>query len=480
VKKQLSESAVLDQRHPNDDLSSFTAHTICASAAAFIIPSSLWEGTQDDGLRLLFEGCTAGSGHLKLVFFKRSGETYTEIAETPGVWLKLEKIGDMYEHWSVGNGNGSIPDSIAARVPASGGSSAFSYGVASPEEQRYILFVHGWNMEKWEKERFAETAYKRLWWQGYKGRFGLFSWPTTHGFEDEMDAILDSTNFDRGEFSAWRSAAPLRQLLQTLYAAHAGELYVLSHSMGGVVASEALRVQSDAGGAQIIKVYVARQTALSAHIYDGTLSATTGSANALQWVYNHPQIPGGPQNYGPTTPNIYKNWMAFLLSGSATSSSSVGTLINFYNENDWALAAPTWQFNQISKPDYTDLPSQSYQYYYTGDIETLPFDGFRKMLFTIADATALELGSRTVVADRYEIMSFAAESRVKAFGATPGIIQGITRSVDIQTLWPVDPDNHTAHKWHSAQFRSTIQRQRSYWRTLLSDQSFDIPTITLP
>ena len=33
-----------------------------------------------------------------------------------------------------------------------------------------------------EKDQFAETAYKRLFWQGYRGRFGVFEWPTTYGF----------------------------------------------------------------------------------------------------------------------------------------------------------------------------------------------------------------------------------------------------------------------------------------------------------
>lgn len=453
-------------------------------SSTFALPTSLFASVSETQpkIYLLFEGCSVGKGQLKLVILKLgSGSTYEEIGEGPGVWMDLKKIGDMYEHWSVGNGNGDAPMSVAGRVASvTGSGSAFSYSASSPEEQKYILFVHGWNMEKWEKERFAETAYKRLWWQGYKGCFGLFSWPTTNNFDSEMDAILDSTNFDRGEFSGWRSATPLRQLMQALNSAYGGELYVFSHSMGGVVTSEALRLQSDAGGGQIAKVYVASQAALSGHAYDGTLSTATGSTNALQWDYNHPRILNGTRNYGPATPNIYKNWMAFMLGGSSVSSKSVGTLVNFYNENDWALSAPVWQFNQITKPDDTDLPSQPYQYDYTGDIEMPPFDGFRKMLFTVADATSLTIGSRTALADRYEIMAFAAESRVKALGATPNISQGITRAFNIRTIWPSDADSHSAHKWHSGEFRSTIQRQGNYWKAMLGQPGFQMPTLTLP
>jgi hypothetical protein len=290
---------------------------------------------------------------------------------------------------------------------------------------------------------------------------------------------------DRGEFTAWRSATPLRQLLQTLNTAYSGELYVLSHSMGGVVMSEALRLQSDANGGQIVKVYVASQAALSAHVYDGTLSDAAGSINALQWTYNHPKVPNGTQNYGPQTPNVYKNWTAFVLGGSAVSSSAVTRLVNFYNENDYALSAPVWQFNQITKPDFADFPDWLWEYYYVGDFTGVPAsDGFRKVgkYTNPSGEVVLNLGSRTPVQDRYEIMSFAAESRVKAFGATPNISQGITEAVDLQSsaIWPADPGGHSAHKWHSGEFRSTIQRQQNYWKTLLSDHGFGIPTITLP
>lgn len=460
--------------------------TVIEAGNVFVLPTFLFGALTEAApqTHLLFEGCKTGKGKLQLVILKKDGSTFTPIGDGPGIWLDLNKIGDMYEHWSVGNGNGGAPAPVAGRVASESGSgSPFSYTSSSPEEQKYILYVHGWNMEKWEKERFAETAYKRLYWQGYKGRFGLFSWPTTNGFASNRDAIFDSTNFDRGEFTAWRSAAPLRQLLQTLNSAYGGELYVLSHSMGGIVTSEALRLQSDANGPQIAKVYVASQAALSAHVYDGTLSDVAGSTNALQWNYTHPQIPGGSQNYGPQTPNVYKNWTTFVLHGSAVSSSVVGRLVNFYNENDFALSAPVWQFNQITKPDFADYPDWLWEYYYMGDFTGVPAsDGFRKngKYTNLSGEVILGLGNRTTVQDRYEIMSFAAESRVKAFGATPNISQGISGAVDLQTIWPADPGNHSAHKWHSGEFRSTIQLERNYWKTLLSTDAFNIPTTTLP
>ncbi|HVT82668.1 MAG TPA: alpha/beta hydrolase, partial [Phycisphaerae bacterium] len=475
---QRLQPALLDERGLGDDLSLPSARTVVGSDDVFVLPADFWA---ENGSRrsLLFEGCRAGTGCLRPVLLRREAGSYVEIGELPGVWFDLKRIGDMYEHWSVGNGNGVAPAAAATRVPAeTGGGGTFTYTADDPENREYILYVHGWNMEKWEKERFAETAYKRLYWQGYRGRFGLFSWPTTYGFDSDWDAIFDRTNFDRGEFVAWRSAAPLRQLLQDLAATYHGELYVFSHSMGAVVASEALRLQSDARGPQVAKVYVAGQAALSAHVYDGSLGEEPGAPDALQWRYTHPRlkIPG---DYGPDTPDVYRNWAAFIASGSAVSTAAVGRVVNFYNENDFALSAPVWQFDQLTKPDFADFPDWLWEYRYDGDPAAAPTSaGFRKFgKFTnITGEVTLHLGTRTDPADRYEIMAFAAESHVKALGATADVHHGISGAVDLRSpaIWRDDRDNHSAHKWHSGEFRSTIQEQRNVWKTLLEKPGFDL------
>jgi hypothetical protein len=323
-----------------------------------------------------------------------------------------------------------------------------------------------------------------LWWQGYKGRFGLFSWPCTNRFDETstlgkiVEGISDGTHFDRGEWSAWRSGTPLRQLLQSLNGGYGGQLYTFSHSMGGIVISEALRLQSDMGGGQIANVYVASQAALSAHLYDGTLSTAVGSASSVQWEYNHPSLPTGSRNYGPQTTNVYRNWLAYILNGSATSSKAVGTLVNFYNQNDWALAAPVWQFNQITKPDWPDVfHFQPYKYVYTGNPAFFA-DTFSKRSGEVV--FPLALGTRAGAQDRYEIMAFAAESHVKSVGATPNVSQGVSRSFDVRSIWPADGGDHKAHIWHSAQFRSTMPKQKDYWKALLGRQAFDITTGVLP
>ena len=245
--------------------------------------------------------------------------------------------------------------------------------------------------------------------------------------------------------------------------------------------SEALRLQSDSGSGQIVNVYVASQAALSAHLYDGTLSTEIDSSGSVQWTYDHPKfellgINPGPRNYGPDTPNVYRNWLAYLLNGSASSSKVVGTLVNFFNENDWALAAPIWQFNQITKPDWPDPGLHEWIYSYAGDLRVFD-DAFRKTGW--GGVTDLRRGNREDPLDRYEIMAFAAESYVKALGAT-NLSQGVTRSFPVRSIWPDDSGDHKAHIWHSGQFRSNMPKQKDYWKTLLGRQAFDITTGVLP
>ena len=134
----------------------------------------------------------------------------------------------------------------------------------------YILYVHGWNMQTWEKDRFAESAYKRLYWQGYQGRFGIFRWPTGYGFADIWTLATNPTekdNYDLSEYQAWQSATGLLNKLTALNIQYPGQVYMLAHSMGNVVAGEALRL---AGTTHVVNTYVTSQAAISAHTYDLT------------------------------------------------------------------------------------------------------------------------------------------------------------------------------------------------------------------
>ncbi len=431
----------------------------------FVLPDTVWSGLTDTNPvgHFLFEGAEIGSGQLTLVLVDQNNN---QIAEGPGIWIDLRDIKQLYERWTVGDGNGDTPASIAgvsnARLPA-GVANGLRYnsgdpGLSNPYDSngnKYILFVHGWNLPPWEKDAFAETALKRLYWQGYKGKFGTFEWPTTYTTTDNeyFSDAQEIAIYDDGEFSAWQSAAPLKRLLTTLHGTYGNNVYLLAHSMGNVVAGEALRIAGQSGAGQLVNTYVASQAAVPGHCYDPAL---TGS-DLLSFY-------GGVA--GPSTANIYNNWMM-------PPNPAMSAKANFYNMNDYALHY--WQGDQMLKPDI-----RLYTYYYKGSAGDNPAqDLFGKALETFpafVGAVPLHLGDANNVQDRYQIMAYAAEPRSKALGGVSDAV-GFAPS-SLQGLWP--PDNlssthdYSTHPWHSAEFRFTNADQQNYWHALLGQNGFDL------
>ena len=438
----------------------------------------------------LFEGCKRGKGQLSIVLLKNNGGSFTKMGDGPGLWLDLRDIKEMYERWTVGDGRapgwysvtgaggGGPPDATATistqRPPAGGTGLTYHFPLQSQEQNSYILFVHGWNLHPWEKDWFAETAFKRLYWQGYQGRFGTFQWPTTY-HNNAAAAIFD---FDDGEYSAWQSATPLKNLLSTLTASYSGNVYMFAHSHGNIVAGEALRLAAQAGGSALVKSYVATQAAVPVHCYDPSQDTPDDFF----------QVPYTPFTAGPNTPNIYNGW--FTPNGAAA-----GTRANFYNPNDYALQHSIWETDQILKPDFR-FPAV---YYYNSFDLTSPPAGLFKTALCLDPLTAegiinghtgpvlrsLQLGdaANATTSDRYEIMAYAAEPRCRALGTTaPADDAGLTPQPLPKTLGGVWPDDtldqphgpYSSHPWHSAEFRFTNVEQKDYWKALLGPKGFDL------
>jgi hypothetical protein len=397
-------------------------------------------------LYLLFEGWTAGKGQL-LVTVKKDGKT---IARFPGVDLDLRDVKTMYERYSVGDvpqANTSItspvdysvwPNDRPALLPNPSG---IPFEPPLDEENDYILWVHGWNMSVFDKESYGDTAFKRLFWQGYKGRFGTFRWPTFF-FTSDVPPIH---HFDASEHRAWASSLGLLALLNELNAGpFSGNVRLMAHSMGNVVASEAIR-RSNSG--QVVHTYVASQAAISAHMFD---------VAAPEMQYD--------ANLGPTTPNVLGYyWLSTTTSqphGWSTEGNpsymhlqylrgKVGRCFNYYNEDDWALTWPRWQLDQQTKPD------ANYGYEYSGTAASRGFWRDRGL-----GATWLSFPI-----DRYEIFAWAAESRSYALGAQ--WVSGIVgTNVDLRSA-PLAYGQ--AHKFHSGQFRGTNMERHYYWERLLID-----------
>ncbi|MFO1531417.1 MAG: alpha/beta hydrolase, partial [Kiritimatiellia bacterium] len=390
----------------------------------------------------IFEGRGAGQGRLALIA-KRGNLVLAETAVT----LEIKPIEWFYDRYStsVSSPEGTDPWNVTISQTAF---HEYTAGY-SPASDEVFLLVHGWNMSEYEKRRWAETSFKRLWWQGYRGRVVLFSWPTLE-LPDFFDigGAVEPRNFDNSEIRAWRSATALAGLYQTLGPAN---LRVMAHSMGNVVASEALRLNNGPP----IHSYIACQAALSAQYFDNTVASTFpcplvdvfGIAIA---EFNTPDIMGH-----------YHTGDAASIEYFSTVYEKAPRLFGYYNPQDWALIK--WQLNNIFKPaDYN-----GFDFGYLGDLNCYnpsspgSFDPARDHFYRGNPPTRYPMHPDSGD-ERYKIFAFAAESRSVAMGSTFN---------SIFSDWDL-PGYDSQHYSHSKQFRSNIVDQQGFWGKAFNDCNF--------
>ena len=113
------------------------------------------------------------------------------------------------------------------------------------EDKQFAMCIHGWNNNARDKELFAETFYKRMYWQGYQGRVALFSWPCEVVAERGPTTFepIDQT-FNPSEFHSFRSGMALMNLIaeKTSESKYEERVHVFAHSQGNIAMSEALRI----------------------------------------------------------------------------------------------------------------------------------------------------------------------------------------------------------------------------------------------
>jgi len=387
----------------------------------------------------IIEGRHEGEGDLTFILKKDGREIYEK-----SVRLKLHTIDWFYDIFKTSVISGNTMDVIVDDAACE--EQVANYPAQSGE---YLLFVHGWNMPEWEKARWAETVFKRLWWQGYKGKIGLFSWPTLSGFEGTLYQLLFETrHFDNSEFRSWLSSDSLKGVFHDLN--NTGQLRVLAHSMGNVVSGEAIRKYNG-----ILYTYIASQAALSAHCYDNTVNIPVNQTIDVPWWPFDPDAP-------ITTPNLYGHYHSGIQGADPylnINQYKAGNLRNYYNPNDWALVK--WELNNVLKPDGLT----PYLYGYTGRTDQYEegIDRFSRGL--ISDP--FEILSVDNEYQKYQIFAYCDESRVKALG-----------QVDLEggfSTWNLaDSDLHydNQHYSHSREFRSNIADEWEYWYSVMLDCNF--------
>jgi len=365
------------------------------------------------------------------------------------LYLQLQSIRQMYEHYTVGDTiHWGDPKLMAIPTQAKLTPRSGRYTDDSPETNDVIVFVHGWRMKPEERRSYAETAYKRLFWQGYDGRFILFSWPTQWANYDTKinalwSAIGDPGNFARSEEIAFHSGAALAKLLQDLhgtYGPQGGKINIVAHSMGNIVVGEALRKLVADGAGKIVDTYVASQAAMGADAYIGSVGG--------------PYPPAFAGYLGGDNP-----WFRHIDDAAVR-------IVNFFNPDDVALT--NWEVVNDAKADWYSTQSNE------GEREGLPGFGYK---YYQVDGTSWwrenAAGQRTQISfptAPYEMFAYLAHDDESALGRVPLAEKGgpVNADVDLSEMPFLFKDDH------SGQFTSDIVSRREYWRELMSQSGLEV------
>lgn len=324
--------------------------------------------------------------------------------------------------------------------------------------EEVIVFVHGWNMSQWNYHNFAETMFKRLYWQGYQGRFVALRWPTFSSDDfPNFGSIRSIFTYNQSEYRAFRSgygAADYFERLRQRYPNH--RIGVCAHSMGGPVMAETLKIL-DARNSQSIDNLVLMQAALSAHSYNSALPDYGLLANP---------------NLVPAADG-YRGYMA------GASGAVAGNIVNFFNAFDFALATgvlgpveANWEFNQREKkPVLVGATNNS-----PIGMSIVIFDRYglnqngqpmRVVEQQIGTGSPTQYTtnvlSTRVLTDVREECAYASRSRSKAVGALAGVGDLVTVELDLFQNFGFSNKRNE----HSAQFNLNYSVTSPFYNALL-------------
>jgi Alpha/beta hydrolase len=289
-----------------------------SSNSPLVLPNRFF--TNNIVKHFLFEGAALGSGELVLTITQNA----TNVIGRTGAWLDLRDIKDFFEQVVITNNMSGAVSNWTGEI------AGVQAAALSPTDEgtNIIVLVHGINVGDWDWLQNSETAFKRLYWQGYRGRFTTVKWPCNFLTPPN---IWDPAVFNLSELKAYKASTALKDYLTQLRARFPGyRLNILAHSQGNVVASEALKQGAP------FDTYVLTQGAVPASAYDANALTNTDLTS---------------REYGPF---ITPEWQPLGYHGAYTNLSG-GRMVNFYNPSDGVLAI--WLLDQkIVKP------SQFYSY----------------------------------------------------------------------------------------------------------------------
>ncbi|MFD2159825.1 alpha/beta hydrolase [Rubritalea tangerina] len=272
------------------------------------------------------------------------------------------------------------------------------------EEEKYLIFVHGWRMTYAGSQKYAETMFKRLWHGGYKGRYSFVRWPT---YSEDTHAVTDALfTYNNSDYRAWKSGRSLAEYVASLPPSYT--VNVTAHSMGNIVVGAAIRE-----GMRVVN-YGLLNAAVPAMCYED---------NSALYI-NVRETPDGDDD--PVTSELgFGDKLRFTHGAN---------LVNFFLRNDEALEA--WETNNsIFKPQRYGATRLTGYYYDRSQAQGMRlginfWSSRDRFLRAFHEAAALATASRT--------------RTVGAEGRTGG---AVNESVDMGTLYGFGSTHSAQWKW---------------------------------
>ncbi len=420
--------------HPNYPGSTRISCGMVGPNSSLSLPITLFGNKRH--LCLVFEGLKAGSGTLQLVVRKDG-----KIVGITSRRIEIQDVKDMYERAHI-----TGVDANPLHTDVSGFVPSFIPQARVEESDEVIALVHGWNMSQGEYHNFSETMFKRLWWQGYRGRFAGVRWPT---YSADNAGILSRLTYNSSELVAWRSGLGVAQFMTSLRQRFpTATIGVCAHSMGNVAMAQALKHHLSQN-VQEIDNYVLMQAAVPAGSYDVAAPNWPALANSFA-------TSPAPDDYIVIATNI--------------SQSVRRRVVNFHNTNDFALATGTlggievnWLGNQrLNKPDgLFSPPTAGKLWNYSWTASTNP---------PYASAVDLYGNNPRIVTNNYESLAFVSRSHTRAVGSIGGIGGALNVSEEVDLNRSVESSGvlglNREQNEHSGQFNWHCQKTWLFYKKL--------------
>ena len=381
----------------------------------------------------LFEAGAVGKGALTLTILQGSN-----VIAQISAWMDFHDIRDFYEEVAITSVVQTWPEMVQTNLNSS--FAVQSYPKADiGDAKQMAVFVHGWRMPYSDYQIFSQTMFKRLYWQGYQGKFATVRWPTRSA-ETELFAAMDYITYNRSEHIAFESATGVAAYFNKLRERFPDcTISACAHSMGGIVVTETLKILANAGQ-QPLDNLVLMQAAVPAHCFDP-------NATSYQMFLDGEAV--------APTPDTYRNYA----SGITNALRPGGKIVNFFNTNDFALTI--WRLNQafynanyLGNGVTTIKPNAFLGYFTDGTNSVLRTNVWNQGFLSTLYGGYYGNGPTRTITNLHELMPFVARPRSEAVGSLPGVHgQILGQEFDLQTQVGFTASSSD----HSGQFNRNIQ-----------------------